>query len=109
MTDAGDAVEDIEIQLLLEALYRRYHFDFRHYARASIKRRLKQANLVGPAGFVSMEDGCIGGFVQRGAMAAGEELSVVEMGGAEAKTTDTRATETAVRGFWQVYRRLMGI
>lgn len=43
MTDAGDAVEDIEIQLLLEALYRRYHFDFRHYARASIKRRLKQA------------------------------------------------------------------
>ena len=73
------------------------------------KRRLKQANLVGPAGFVSMEDGCIGGFVQRGAMAAADELSVVEMGGAEARTTDTRATETAVRGFWQVYRRLMGL
>ena len=73
------------------------------------KRRLKQANLVGPAGFVSMEDGCIGGFVQRGAMAAAEERSVVEMGGSEAKTTDTRATETGVRGFWQVYRRLMGI
>ncbi len=73
------------------------------------KRRLKQANLVGPAGFVSMEDGCIGGFVQRGAMAAADELSVVEMGGAEARTTDTRATETAVRGFWQIYRRLMGL
>lgn len=36
-------IEDIEIQLLLEALYQRYHYDFRHYARASIKRRLKQA------------------------------------------------------------------
>lgn len=35
--------EDIEIQLLLEAVYQRYHYDFRHYARASIKRRLKQA------------------------------------------------------------------
>jgi chemotaxis protein methyltransferase CheR len=36
-------IEDIEIGLLLEALYQRYHYDFRHYARASIKRRLRQA------------------------------------------------------------------
>ncbi len=36
-------IEDLEIQLLLEALYQRYHYDFRHYARASIKRRLTQA------------------------------------------------------------------
>ena len=36
-------IEDIEIQLLLEALFQRYHYDFRHYARASIKRRLLQA------------------------------------------------------------------
>ena len=28
--------------------------------------RLKQSNLVGPAGFISMEDGAVGGFVQRG-------------------------------------------
>jgi len=38
-----DKVEDIEIRLLLEALYRRYHYDFRNYAQASIKRRLRQA------------------------------------------------------------------
>ena len=38
-----ETVEDIEIQLLLEALFQRYHYDFRHYARASIKRRLTQA------------------------------------------------------------------
>ncbi|HUO20988.1 MAG TPA: CheR family methyltransferase [Caulobacteraceae bacterium] len=38
-----DAIEDIEINLLLEALQRRYHYDFRHYAQASIKRRLRQA------------------------------------------------------------------
>lgn len=38
-----DSIEDIEIELLLEALYQRYHYDFRHYARASIKRRLAQA------------------------------------------------------------------
>jgi len=38
-----EKVEDIEIQLLLEGLYQRYHYDFRHYAQASVKRRLKQA------------------------------------------------------------------
>ena len=38
-----EKIEDIEIQLLLEALHQGYHYDFRHYARASIKRRLKQA------------------------------------------------------------------
>lgn len=40
---AGREVEDLEIQLLLEALFHRYHYDFRHYARASIKRRIVQA------------------------------------------------------------------
>ena len=38
-----DKTEDIEIKLLLEALYRRYHYDFRGYAMASVKRRVKLA------------------------------------------------------------------
>ena len=49
-------------------------------------------NLVGPAGYVSMEDGCVGGFVQRGVAAAGEEISVVNMGGEGAESQETRAT-----------------
>jgi chemotaxis protein methyltransferase CheR len=40
---APEKIEDIEIRLLLEALHGRYHYDFRNYAMASIKRRLKQA------------------------------------------------------------------
>jgi chemotaxis protein methyltransferase CheR len=40
---APEKTEDIEIRLLLEALYVRYHYDFRSYAMSSIKRRLKQA------------------------------------------------------------------
>ncbi len=39
----SERVEDIEIRLLLEALYQKYHYDFRAYAFASIKRRLRQA------------------------------------------------------------------
>jgi chemotaxis protein methyltransferase CheR len=35
-----DDVEEIEVALLLEAIYRRYGFDFRQYAPASLRRRL---------------------------------------------------------------------
>ncbi|NEI73194.1 protein-glutamate O-methyltransferase CheR [Rhizobium lusitanum] len=42
-TIAPEKIEDIEIRLLLEALFLKYHYDFRNYAMASIKRRLKQA------------------------------------------------------------------
>lgn len=42
-TAAPAKIEDIEIRLLLEALFLKYHYDFRNYAMASIKRRLKQA------------------------------------------------------------------
>jgi chemotaxis protein methyltransferase CheR len=38
-TEVND-LEDIEIDLLLEGLYRAYGFDFREYSRASIKRRI---------------------------------------------------------------------
>ena len=72
------------------------------------RRRLRQANLVGPAGYVSMEDGCVGGFVQRGVAAAADALSVVNMGGDGIESQATRATEVSVRGFWRAYRRHMG-
>ncbi len=35
--------ENIELELLLQAIYMKYGFDFRGYARASIKRRVKQS------------------------------------------------------------------
>jgi anthranilate 1,2-dioxygenase large subunit len=56
-----------------------------------------------------MEDGCVGGFVQRGVVGAADRHAVLEMGGADAASTRTRATEAAVRGFWKQYRRLMGL
>lgn len=38
-----DKVADVELRLLLEALYQRYHYDFRSYARSSLRRRLRVA------------------------------------------------------------------
>lgn len=37
------SAEEIEIRLLLEAVYLRYHYDFRGYSTASVRRRLAQA------------------------------------------------------------------
>jgi chemotaxis protein methyltransferase CheR len=49
--------EEIEIGLLLEALYQRYHYDFRLYAQASLRRRLRQArDQLGFGTFSALQD-----------------------------------------------------
>jgi len=75
---------------------------------AMTERRLKQANLVGPAGYISMEDGAVGGFVQRAVRGIDEDSGLLMMGGADACSQPFRATEASVRGFWKKYRALMG-
>jgi chemotaxis protein methyltransferase CheR len=40
MSASPSNLEDLEIQLLLEGVYQHYGFDFRHYAPASLKRRI---------------------------------------------------------------------
>jgi phenylpropionate dioxygenase-like ring-hydroxylating dioxygenase large terminal subunit len=70
--------------------------------------RLRQANLVGPAGYISMEDAEAGELVQRAVRGEREAVSFIEMGGRGVASSDHRVTETSIRGFWQEYRRLMG-
>jgi anthranilate 1,2-dioxygenase large subunit len=71
--------------------------------------RIVQSNLTGAAGLVSLEDGCINEFVQRGTQRSPEGASFMEMGGRQVASVPAgRATETAVRGFWKGYREIMG-
>jgi len=77
---------------------------------ALLELRLKVNNLVGPAGFVSMEDGLAGGLVQRGAVADPAARTVMPMGGPGIEpSVGSRVTEAAVRGFWKGWRECMGI
>ncbi|HZU89969.1 MAG TPA: Rieske 2Fe-2S domain-containing protein [Stellaceae bacterium] len=77
---------------------------------ARIEMRALQSNLTGAAGLVSLEDGCINEFVQRGTRGSPEAAAFVEMGGRTVGSSEnSRATETGVRGFWQAYRALMGL
>ena len=34
---------DLELRVLLEAVYQRYHYDFRDYAVSSLRRRMRHA------------------------------------------------------------------
>jgi phenylpropionate dioxygenase-like ring-hydroxylating dioxygenase large terminal subunit len=71
--------------------------------------RLKVNNLVGPSGLISMEDGCVGGFVQRAAKADPNATTVMPMGGRNVEASEgSRVTEAAVRGFWKGWRECMG-
>ncbi|MGE3246460.1 MAG: Rieske 2Fe-2S domain-containing protein, partial [Beijerinckiaceae bacterium] len=71
--------------------------------------RVRQGNLTGSAGLVSLEDGCINEFVQRGIAGSEDANSFIQMGGRDVESSeDSRATEVAIRGFWDGYRRLMG-
>jgi hypothetical protein len=55
-----------------------------------------------------MEDGAVGNFIQRAIHGSEEDCSVLEMGGFEHSSEPNRTTEASVRGFWHVYRPLMG-
>src|SRR5262245_466821 len=84
-------------------------FGFASDDETMTERRLKQANLIGPAGYISLEDGAATAFVQRGVKGAAERAAFVEMGGRGVGSDESRVSETSVRGLWQAYRRHMDL
>lgn len=70
--------------------------------------RLRQANLVGPAGYISMEDTEATELVQRAIVRDRGQHSVMAMARETADREDTLISETMVRKYWQGYRKLMG-
>jgi anthranilate 1,2-dioxygenase large subunit len=72
--------------------------------------RLRQANLVGPAGLVSMEDGEAIEIAHRASKPDLDRTTVIELGGAGAiSDRDYRVTDVPLRGFWSYYAELLGI
>jgi anthranilate 1,2-dioxygenase large subunit len=72
--------------------------------------RLLQANMVGPAGLISMEDGEAIEITHRASVGDQESCSVIEMGGGgPIGNLDHRVNDVPCRGFWSYYAELMGI
>ncbi len=70
--------------------------------------KLRLANMIGPAGFISMEDGEAARLVQQGVRTQRGDSAFIEMGGrGPVEDQDHLVTEVAIRGFWQYYRKVM--
>ncbi|WP_346779234.1 aromatic ring-hydroxylating dioxygenase subunit alpha [Burkholderia sp. Ac-20365] len=71
--------------------------------------RIRQANLMGPAGFVSVDDSEVMVMSQEGVTPYNDRAGVAEMAGRTVENHDHTITEVAVRGLYQHYRKVMGL
>jgi salicylate 5-hydroxylase large subunit len=85
------------------------HFGFVDDDAAMTERRLRQANLFGPAGFVSADDGEVIEFVQQAFEANPQARTLNEMDGRGVHDeTPHMVTETLIRGMYDYWRGVMG-
>ena len=73
------------------------------------QRRLRQANLMGPAGYVSTDDSEIMLMSQEGIEPYPNAEAVLEMGGRETADQPHTITEVGLRAFYKHYREVMGL
>lgn len=83
------------------------HFGFEDDTPEMTQRRLRQANLFGPAGFVSADDGEVIEFSQQGFEQKPYHRTLAELGGREVGNTDHMVTETLIRGMYAYWRKVM--
>ena len=85
------------------------HFGFEDDTEEMTQRRLIQANLFGPAGFVSADDGEVIELSQFGFEQKPSHRTVAELGGYECENTDHMVTETLIRGMYNYWRKVMEV
>ena len=73
------------------------------------RHRLRQGNLMGPAGFLGLEDNEAMKFVQEGVRRSTSELNVVKLDAGNTGTSNTLISEAAIRGMYQYYRQVMDL
>jgi len=83
------------------------HFGFEDDSEEMTQRRLRQANLFGPAGFVSADDGEVIEFSQQGFEQKPFHRTLAELGGRMVEDTDHMVTETLIRGMYEYWREVM--
>jgi len=71
--------------------------------------RIRQGNLMGPAGFIGAEDGEALEYVQEGLRQRSDRPVVIDLGGNDTGTVDHAVSEAAIRGMYKYYREVMGL
>jgi salicylate 5-hydroxylase large subunit len=86
------------------------HFGFADDTAEMTQRRLRQANLFGPAGFVSADDGEVIEFSQDGFRQWGDAGSTLcELGGTGTEMTEHMVTETLIRSMYAYWKKVMAV
>ncbi len=90
------------------------HFGFAGDPDEMTQRRLRQANLFGPAGFVSADDGEVielsqDGFRQWGGGGDDSGATLCELGGTGTEMTEHMVTETLIRSMYAYWRKVMAV
>lgn len=85
------------------------HFGFEGDTPEMTARRMRQANLFGPAGFVSADDGEVIEMSQQGFRQDANFSTLCELGGTEIGSTDHMVTETLIRGMYRYWREVMAL
>lgn len=83
-------------------------FGFKDDTPEMRQKRIRQANLMGPAGLVSVDDSEVIALSQEGAMAYPGNSAVLEMGGVSVADTDHMITEAGIRAMYRYYIEVMG-
>lgn len=73
------------------------------------RHRLRQGNLMGPSGFLGLEDNEALKFVQEGLTRSSTDRSVVKLDPANIGTTDSLISEAAIRAMYRHYRKVMDL
>ncbi|MGC1439143.1 MAG: aromatic ring-hydroxylating dioxygenase subunit alpha [Burkholderiaceae bacterium] len=86
------------------------HFGFVDDSAEMTQRRLRQANLFGPAGFVSADDGEVIELSQQGFMQDPQNATICELDGiGTTSETDHMVTETLIRSMYRYWRSVMDV
>lgn len=72
------------------------------------QHRLRQGNLMGPAGFLGLEDNEAMKFVQEGVRRSSSDLNVIKLDPTQIGTSSSLISESAIRAMYQYYRGVMG-
>ncbi len=84
-------------------------FGYEDDSEEMLRHRLRQGNLMGPSGFLGLEDNEALRFVQEGMRRSSTDINVVKLDAGKIGTSESLISEAAIRAMYKYYREVMGI
>ena len=84
-------------------------FGYEDDSEEMLRHRLRQGNLMGPSGFLGLEDNEALKFLQEGVRRSPTDRGTLKLGGTTEGTSSTMASESALRAMFRHYRGVMGL